>query len=334
MTEEPRSTPVRGLPPAGRRRIEALRSGAPWSSQQTVGAEAALRTLGFEPAGVVLASVYSYGILPQAPPGYRQRTRPIGGTVGYTPLDDPMSAKRSGGYVHDWSVDSQGQPRMDLGWTWERMVRQHSERRIANETIAKLILEARSIGAHGILDINFLKRDLGTDPQRRMPVYELSMSGTALRVPGLAPIATPFTTGLNATEVAKVLSEGYAPVNYLMGIGVVSGQLGAHSRRTLRSKNNGEIEQYSEVTEQSLRIARVDLEHRAAAFGAVVLGENPQLEVHHSAGETYDATTRIAGSTLRRFRHGVAANGLSFLPVVPLNLRPQTDHSLSDTDGS
>jgi uncharacterized protein YbjQ (UPF0145 family) len=302
-----------------------LKAGAPWSSQQFVGAEAALRKVGFEPAGVVLSSVYSYAYTYGRPAGYRQRPGAggFGGTTPYTYYDDPMSTKKSGGYIHDWSVGPHGQPQVDLGWTWERMLLQHRERRIANEAIAQLRLEARAIGAHGVIGITYSIRDLGTDPQRRVPVYELAMRGTALRVPGVAPIETPFTSGLNATEMAKALSRGYAPVSFLIGVGVVSGQLGVHARRSLRSMTNGEVEQYSEVAEQSLRIARQDLEHRATAGGPLVLGAVPQLVVRHAVGETYDATTRIAGSSLRRFRHGSDSSALAFLPVVPLNARRQ-----------
>jgi uncharacterized protein YbjQ (UPF0145 family) len=297
-----------------------LQSGAPWSSHQAVGAEATLRDIGFEPAGVVTGSVYSYAYPYRNPAGYKPRTHYGSGTYAAAVIDDPMSAKRSGGYVHDWSVSPDGQPVTDLGWTWEKMVSQHRERRIANEAVTHLVQEARAIGAHGVVGIQFSLDGMGADATGSH-VYELSVLGTALRVPGLDPVESPFTTHLSATDVAKVIAHGYAPSSFHVGISVVCAQLGATSRRRLRSMTNGEVEQFSEVTEKSLQLARRDLERSSLSAGSVVLTAAPLVHVHQAMGTVYEATVRIPGSVVRPFRHAGVSPGLQYLPIVRLNDR-------------
>jgi uncharacterized protein YbjQ (UPF0145 family) len=308
---------LNGLPAAGQRRIADLQSGAPWSSHQAVGAEATLRDIGFEPAGVVTGSVYSYGYPYRSPAGYKRRT----GYGSAAFIDDPMSTKRSGGYVHDWSVGPKGEPVADLGWTWEKMVSQHRERQIAKEACDHLVQEARAIGAHGIVGIRFSLQNMGTDGAGRS-AYELSVMGTAVRVPGLDPVLGPFTTHLAATDVAKVIAHGYAPVSFHVGISVICAQVGASSRGRLRSLNNGEVEQFSEVTGKSLQLARRDLERTAFSAGSVVLAARPLVHIHRDMSMIYEATVRIPGSVLRRFKHSGVRSKLDYLAVVRLNDRP------------
>ncbi len=309
---------LHGLPPAGARRMGALHSGGPWSSNQAVGAEATLRDVGFEPVGVVVGSVYTYGYPFRNPVGYKPRTHFGSGAYPNAVIDDPMSAKRSGGYVHDWSISSSGQPVTDLGWTWEKMVAQHRERRIANEAVDHLVQEAKAVGAHGIVGIQLALNGMGTDGLGRS-VYELSVTGTAVRATGLAPVTRLFTTHLSATDVAKVIAHGYAPVSFHIGIAVVCAQLGATSRRRLRSMNNGEVEQFSEVTEKSLQLARRDLERTSFSAGSVVLTNAPLVRIHHEMGTVYESTVRIPGSVVRRFKHSGVRAGLEYLPIVRLN---------------
>ncbi len=308
---------LNGLPSAGRRRIADLQSGAPWSSHQAVGAEATLRDIGFEPAGVVTGSVYSYGYPYRTPAGYKRRT----GYGSAAFIDDPMSTKRSGGYVHDWSVGPKGEPVADLGWTWEKMVSQHRERRIADEACDHLVQEARAIGAHGIVGIQFALEDMGTDGAG-ISVYELSVMGTAVRAPGLDPALNPFTTHLAAPDVAKIVAHGYAPVSFHVGISVVCAQVGASSRGRLRSLNNGEVEQFSEVTGKSLQLARRDLERSSVSAGTIVLAAPPLVHIHRDMGTIYQATVRIPGSVVRPFRHSGVRSKLEYLPVVRLNDHP------------
>jgi uncharacterized protein YbjQ (UPF0145 family) len=274
--------------------------------------------VGFEPVGVVMGSVYSYNYPYRSPVGYKPQQHFGSSGYGNRIIDDPMSAKRSGGYVHDWSIGPTGQPVTDLGWTWEKLVAQLRERRIANDAFDHLVQEARAVGAHGVVGIQFTLKDMGTDGVGKA-VYELATTGTAVRAPGLAPVQSPFTTHLSATDVAKVIAHGYAPMSFHVGISVVCAQLGATSRRRLRSMNNGEVEQFSEVTEKSMQFARRDLERTSFSVGAVVLAAPPIIHIHQAMGTIYEATVRIPGSAMRRFKHSGVRTGLQYLPTVRLN---------------
>jgi hypothetical protein len=306
------------LPPAARGRLDSLASGAPWSSQQGVGQEAALRRLGFTPVGVVIASTYSYAFPYRPPAGYLSVSS-LSGTLNNAWRDDPMSARRSGGYVHDWSVGPDGKPTMDMGWTFERVIHQDRQRRIAEQALSQLRTEALGVGAHGVVGLQLVVRRFGWDPQTDYPVFEVSLQGTGVVATGQPPTDDPFTSGLSGGELFKLAQHGYAPERFVIGIGAVRGALGLTSRRRLHSANNGEVHQFSEVTEQSVIIARHDLEKQAGAEGDLVVAGRPELDVEHERGVAYEVTTRITGSVIRRFRRSTAPGPLAFMPVVSNN---------------
>ena len=263
-----------------------------------------------------MGSVYSFNRASQAPPGYKPRKGMGYGAYGVL-LDDPMSTKRSGGYVHDWSIDPRGGSRMDLGWTWERMIQEHRYRQVA-DTLANLLVEARAIGAHGVIGIEFDVRNMQTN-KGAYPLFEMSAHGTAVRVPGLEPNETPFTTGLNGSDIAKLSMRGYAPSSFLVGFGIVSGQLGAPSRRRLRGLNNGEVEQFSEVNQQAFTIARRNLQRESVAGSHLVIAGRPQVRAHHEFGGNYSVTVRISGSVVRRFGGKYEGAPLDFMTIVSAN---------------
>jgi uncharacterized protein YbjQ (UPF0145 family) len=305
------------LPPPARERIEKLSTGAPWSSQQPVGQEAVLRGLGFSAAAVVIGSVYSYGFGFPRPPGYRRAPR-LSDVPGPW-VDDPISAKRSGAYVHDWAVTPEGKPTGDFGWTWERPLHQERQRKMVDSAFAKLLTEARSVGAHGVVGMNLAFRKLSSNPNISYGVYEVRVHGTAVVVPGLPPSERPFTTGLCGGELLKLAQRGHAPSEFVVGIGGVRGQLGRRTRRRLRSFQNGEIEQFTEVTQMSISIARRDLERQTTNPGDLVVASSPEFEVQRELGSSYDVTTRIAGSIIRKLHRYSTATSLALTPVVPLN---------------
>jgi hypothetical protein len=311
-----------GLPQTARERLQGIARGEPWSSEQSVGEDVVLRRLGFAPAGVVIGSVFSYTFYPTVPPGYKH----FQPALGFRPvwIDDPMTARASGGYVHDWAVREGGQQTWDMGWTWERMYHEGRERRVAEEAISNLVAEAKAVGAHGVINIDFAVTSYGLRSLQppAYPVFEMRVKGTAVRVSDHAPDSEPFTTALSASEIWKLAGRGYIPTRFVVGIGCVCGQLGSSTRRRLRSLSNREVDQFSEVTHHSMRIAREDIERHSAAKGELILGATPKLEVEREGGLTYDVTTRITGSVVRRFRRFGSARPLDFMPVVPASDAP------------
>jgi uncharacterized protein YbjQ (UPF0145 family) len=308
-------TPARApaLPDAARRRIGA--GGQVWSSRQAVGQEVALRQLGFSPAGVVIGSASSWGVA-LAPRSTRKSTAPPppGSPWQPTSLDDPVTARRHGGYVHDWKVGRGDRSARSTGWTWELVMHEQRELHLIDTVVSDLVQEARALGAHGVIGITLAARHLGTERGSAYPVLELAASGTAVAVPGMPGVDSPFTTGLSGAELLKLALQGWAPVRFVAGVGHVRGVARRGSRRALLSVRNGEVRLLSELREKSVELAVQSLERRARPPAEVVVGvertlTEGRLEVH----------CRWTGSSVRRLPSGPRPPALHVRRVVDLS---------------
>jgi hypothetical protein len=69
----------------------------------------------------------------------------------------------------------------------------------------------------------------------------------------------------------------------------------------------------------SVSIARRDLERQTPNRGDLVVASSPEFEVEHELGTSYDITTRITGSVIRKLHRFSASNTpLALMPVVSL----------------
>lgn len=311
-TTPPRTTT--SLPDAARRRVAG--SGQPWASRQAIGDDAVLRRLGFSPVGVVIGSANSWGMA-LAPRSTRRRSTappPPGEQWQPTSLDDPVTARRHGGYVHDWRTGTTDRRARRIGWTWELVVHEARELHLVDMVMADLLAEARALGAHGVVGVTLETRRLGTERGSEYPVVEVAASGTAVAVPGLPVVDEPFTTGLSGADLAKLAGHGWAPVRFVAGIGHVRGVARWGSRRALLSARNGEVRQLSEVRERSLSIAVRSLERRALPRGELVVGVERTV-----TDERLEVRTLLTGSAVRRLGPGPAPAALHRRRVVDLS---------------
>ena len=99
----------------------------------------------------------------------------------------PLTARRNGGYVRDWAVKPDGKPTVDMGWTWERVMHQQQEHQFIDKAVASLQVEARALGAHGVIGIDLEVRLLASGVTPSYPFLEYSVRGTAVGVPGSVP---------------------------------------------------------------------------------------------------------------------------------------------------
>lgn len=298
------------LSDAARRRV--AQGGRPWSSRQDVAEEVALQHLGFSPVGVVIGSVNSSGVA-LAPRSTRKSAAPPPPGIQWQPtsLDDPVTARRYGGYVHDWRIGTNDRTARHIGWAWELVMHEQRELQLVELVVSDLLEEARALGAHGVIGITLETRRLGTE--REYPIVEVAASGTAVAARGMPEVTDPFTTALSAPEILKLAEHGWAPVRLAVGIGHVRGVAGRGSRRALLSVRNGEVRQLSELRQKSLEIAVQSLERHAQLPGEVVVGvERTVIEEHH------DVHTRLIGSTVSKLPPSPAPAALSFLRVVDL----------------
>ncbi len=285
-----------------------------WSSKQAIGEEAALRRLGFSSLGVVIGSANSWGVA-LAPRSARRSTAPPppGSQWQETSLDDPVTARRHGGYVHDWRVGTDDRTARHIGWTWELAMHEQRELHLVDTVLSDLLEEAKALGAHGVVGITLVTRHLGTERGSEYPVVEVSAGGTAVTTPGTPSAEDPFTTGLSGAEILKLAERGWAPVRFVVGIGHVRGVARRGSRRALVSVKNGEVRQLSELREKSLEIAVQSLEHRALPPSELVVGVERTVTEGH-----LEAYCRLTGSAVRRVLAAAPA-ALDVLRVVDLS---------------
>jgi uncharacterized protein YbjQ (UPF0145 family) len=77
--------------------------------------------------------------------------------------------------------------------------------------LARLASEAAACGAHAVVDVRFRKSTLG----KRYVVDRLT--GTAIRIDGLPPSATPVTATVSMTEFILLLQTGIVPLGLAIG---------------------------------------------------------------------------------------------------------------------
>ncbi|MGH9092423.1 MAG: heavy metal-binding domain-containing protein, partial [Acidimicrobiales bacterium] len=309
----PAPATVARLPEAAGRRIAGGRLA--WSSGQAVRDDVALRRLGFSPVGVVTGSVNSWGVaLPPRSTRKRAGLTPPGGQWQPTSLDDPVTARRHGGYVHDWRVGTHDRAARHIGWSWELVVHEQRELHLVDLVLADLLHEARALGAHGVVGVGLRTRHLGTERGSEYPVLEVSATGTAVAVPGVPAVDEPFTTGLSGAELLKLAGAGWAPVRLAVGVGHLRGAARRGSRRALLAVRNAEVRQLSELREMSMAIGVASLEHRAPPPSELVVGVERTVTERR-----FEVHTRLVGSAVRRCLPVAPAGTLGVLRVVDLS---------------
>jgi uncharacterized protein YbjQ (UPF0145 family) len=83
---------------------------------------------------------------------------------------------------------------------------EESVRNAWRTAIDRLEAETASIGAHGVVGVSISNQ---SDP--RTSVTQLSLLGTAVRVPGAEPLSRPFLSLLSMDDTLKLLLRGWVP---------------------------------------------------------------------------------------------------------------------------
>jgi uncharacterized protein YbjQ (UPF0145 family) len=317
MSTDPRLT---GLPPAAEDRLTtAARSGV-WSSGMPVGEDGLLRAVGLTPVGVVTASVPSWPFRYQYPRSIvglteSQRSR-LGPNADYQRqlIDDPIAARRLGGFVRDYAKDAKGGLLSGFGWSWQRVIFELRERQRFDAAMDQLRTEAQVLGAHGIIAVNAVWIPRPSLSSTELDVNELRITGTAVVAHGVPEPTRLFTTTASGADVAQLLRSGIAPSETILGVGIVCAEVGPSASRQLRSLGIGEVEQFSDALDRSLTLALADLERRAAPFGDLVIGASPSYVFAHS-----EAHTRVLGTAARRF---AVHDGAPPIPMMTLGPTP------------
>jgi uncharacterized protein YbjQ (UPF0145 family) len=230
-----------GLPSVAEARMAEIRRSGTWGSSLSTSEFAAIRSTGFEPAGQVLgAAVYNVGYTggfgcPGAWSGFGRYGAP---SVGVT------------------TVSGDG----NFGNFGPMVATLYEARRAA---IARMSTECTELGGHGVVGVSLT---IGAFPTGGL---EFKAIGTAVRAPGAAALARPFTSDLSGQDFAKLFLDGWMPVGLALGISV-----GARHddwltiTQTRWGAGNTEVNGYTDVMTQTRHDAREQLERDVARQGA------------------------------------------------------------------
>jgi uncharacterized protein YbjQ (UPF0145 family) len=336
-SREPRTTPsspaVMGragqsrLPPAARERLRAGIDSDLWASSLPVGDEAALRAVGFHPVGVVTASVPSFPFpyrfsqaltRRDALTGLPSTAYSYGPLQARIPIDDAVSAKRMGGFSHNYMTDSAAGLIPCDGWSWQRVVQEEQQRQLFEAALEHLRAEASALAADGIVGVSIRRIKREAMSSGDMPMWEVWGAGVAVRCAASPGLARPFSTTASGAQVAQLLRGGFAPCEAIFGIGIVEADIGTAAGRRLRSLGSGEVTQLSEALDRSLSIAATDLHRRAISSGDLAVGATTEIRFDHERGASvWDASVRMTATAVRRFSGSGEVNRLSIMRLGP-----------------
>ncbi len=286
------------LPEAASSRLAESARARSWTSDLSPAELVAVRGVGFEPAGLVLgSSIYHLGSQWGAM-GFG-----VWGRTGYY---------RSYPCPHGYSYLVEGH---EWGQNWEHTQYERGMEAAFGLAVSRLLAEAGAIRAHGVVGVRTTLRAV----QGMSQVVEVTMLGTAIRRPGVAPLAVPFTSHLSGQDFAKLVSTGWIAAGLVMGVAAVEADDGCGTRQVLSSWTNGEVEQYSDAVERCREIAVHRLERAAAPLGEGVVGVEAELSIREAGTrEAKVADMRAIGTAVRQFRR-------ASLPDPPLTIMRLAD---------
>ncbi|GAA3733389.1 hypothetical protein [Streptomyces tremellae] len=249
-----------GLPPAARERLADARQSGTWTSALSTGAFAAVRSVGFEPVGQVMGSAV-YQIWNVYDCGYAG-----------TDLLNRSAPSRT--VLH-------------------RLEGYDGARRAA---LDRLSAECAALGGDGVVSAELTVAPFPTDPS----YLEFKVIGTAVRARGAVRPPRPFTCHLDGQGFAKLVSNGWVPVELL--VGMARGVTHDNFLTTVQASswNNAEVGGWSEVVTQARAASRRGLERQARSRGAegVILAQGSLVVREFSCWRLPDRRDHVADSTM------------------------------------
>ena len=272
--------------------------GATWGSVLSADEFAAVRSVGFEPAGLVFgAAVY---------PLFATAAVSCPGTTA------PSLTPSASGKVTGWAGPG------------ARIAQALSDG--YRTAIDRMAGECSGLGGHGIVGASLQVTETPGDSFAAATV-EFKVTGTAVRGRGCSPLARPFTTELSGQDFVKLLIDGWVPAGIALGIAAA----GLHD--TLATTNSGpwgtgnaEVPSYTSLMIQVRHDARGRLEQTVRELGAdgvVVSAMNLRVRSDachaHLAGADRFAEAVVIGTAVERFADRPGARRPPSLAVLRLD---------------
>ena len=272
--------------------------GATWGSALSVDGFAAVRSVGFEPAG----QVFGAAVYPLA------ATTAVSCPGTAAPALAPSTPGRVTGWAGPAARIAQG---LSDGY---------------RTAIDRMAGECSDLGGHGIVGASLQVTETPGDNLTAATV-EFRVIGTAVRARGCPPLARPFTSGLSGPDFAKLLTDGWVPAGIVLGISAA----GLHDTLVTTSSGpwgtgNAEVPSYTSLIGRVRQDARSRLEETVRGLGAEgVVVSAMTLRVRseachaHQVGADHFAAAVITGTAVARFTGRPGAARSSSLAVLPLD---------------
>lgn len=270
--------------------MAAWANGGTWDSALSADGLAAIRSVGFEPAGRVFGAAVYYlsAVAGVSCPG----------TAARQPVRDG-SAEAPGRSLT--TVSGQGIPGPAA-----RIARAlYDGRRTAIDRMAS---ECADLGGHGIVGATLQVREIPAGSFTAGAV-EITVIGTAVRAHGCTPLARAFATDLSGPDFAKLVMAGWVPAGIALGVSVAA----LHDDMLTTSSGpwgtrNAEVPAYAELMARVRHDARSRLEQAIRGLGAdgVVVSA---MTVHvrsdacraHAGGTDHFAEAVTTGTAVAQF---------------------------------
>ncbi len=236
------------LPAVAEARMAEIRRSGTWGSALTSDEFAAIRSVGFEPAGQVLgACVYNIGYTG----GYN--CPGAWGSWGYIPARTTTQVSSKGGFG-----------------SFGPLVQAMYEAR--HKALDRMAAECEELGGHGVVGVRLT---IGAFPAGGL---EFKAIGTAVRAPGFPLVPDwphrggrrrqPFTSDLSGQDFAKLIMKGWAPAGLALGISIGS----RHDDwltigQTRWGSGNTEVTGFTELVNDARHDARMQLERDVVRLG-------------------------------------------------------------------
>jgi uncharacterized protein YbjQ (UPF0145 family) len=268
-------------------------SGGTWDSALSVGDFAAIRSVGFEPAGQVFGAAVYYlaAVMGAGCPG----------TSADHLLRDvsPAASGTSGPGLTTGSWPGIAGPAA-------RVARALYEGR--RTAIGRMAGQCADLGGHGIVGAALRVREIPATSLTAAAI-EFTVTGTAVRASGCPPLARPFASDVSGPDFAKLIMAGWVPAGIALGISVA----GLHDELVTTSSGpwgtgNAEVPAYTALMIAVRQDARRRLEQavrRAGADGVVVSAMTLRVWGDgcraHPGGTDYFAEAVTTGTAVAQF---------------------------------
>lgn len=291
-----------------------------WGSALSTDEFAAIRSVGFEPAGQVLgAAVYNVGF-----PG--DYSCPTYGSRESEAIRD-FNRSRGYGLAVSFTRVSGGGGASAYGPLVNTL---YAARRKA---IARMSAQCQELGGHGVVGVSLT---IGRFPGGGV---EFNAIGTAVRAPGGMRLDAPFTSAVSGQEFAKLIMAGLVPVALVLGISIgVRHDDWLMRGQTRWTVGNVEVDAYTELVNRTRQDARNELQldvGRVSADGVVIeradmhIGEAECAGLEHA--RDYRAEVTMLGTAISQFSSRAPHRDRPSLAV--LSLDPQR-RSAARADGA